>query len=475
MTGVQTCALPIFFHRLRPVLLTRLARAANPDEALVALDGFLRGLPSGVQIFSLFEANPPLVDLIVDIAATAPSLAQYLSRHSRVLDAVIGGAFFAPWPGRAALHAELAGNLAAATDYEVRLDSARLWMQEMHFRIGVHHLRGLIDGFEAGKLYADLAGAVIAALWPVVVANFAARHGTPPGRGAVVIGMGSLGAGRLNAGSDLDLLVIYDAPGVDISTGARPLPTRQYYARLTQAMVTALTAQLPSGRLYQVDMRLRPSGRQGPVATSLASFQSYQQTEAWSWEHLALTRARVVAGPADLAEAVEAFRRALLVQKGRVASLCADVVDMRARLAVARPGAKPGTKPGSVAWDAKFGAGHLMDVELLAQMLGLMAGSPARGVEQQLAAGVNAALVSQTEKTALLDAYTLCWRLQAASRLLSDLPLDPAGLGEGGRAFVLRETGQVQPGDLTAQLERATAAADLVIGAVLQRGGGQID
>ena len=116
-----------------------------------------------------------------------------------------------------------------------------------------------------------------------------------------------------------------------------------------------------------------------------------------------------------------------------------------------------------------------MDVELLAQMLGLMAGSPARGVEQQLAAGVNAALVSQTEKTALLEAYTLCWRLQAVSRLLSDLPLDPAGLGEGGRAFVLRETDQRQPADLTAQLQRVTAAADMVIGTVLQRGGGQID
>ena len=116
-----------------------------------------------------------------------------------------------------------------------------------------------------------------------------------------------------------------------------------------------------------------------------------------------------------------------------------------------------------------------MDVELLAQMLGLMAGSPARGVELQLAAGVNAALVSQTEKTALLEAYTLCWRLQAVSRLLSDPPLDPAGLGEGGRAFVLRETDQGQPADLTAQLQRVTAAADMVIGTVLQRGGGQID
>jgi glutamate-ammonia-ligase adenylyltransferase len=139
------------FRRLRPVLLKRLSRAANPDEALVALDGFLAGLPSGVQIFSLFEANPSLVDLIIDIAATAPALARYLARNARVLDGVIGGSFFAPWPGTAVLTGDLAAKLTEAPDYERKLDAARAWMKEWHFRIGVHHLRGLIDGFEAGK------------------------------------------------------------------------------------------------------------------------------------------------------------------------------------------------------------------------------------------------------------------------------------------------------------------------------------
>ncbi|MFL2443762.1 hypothetical protein, partial [Bacillus thuringiensis] len=145
------------FQRLRPMLLHCLARAANPDEALLAFDGFLSGLPAGVQIFSLFEANPPLVDLIVDIAATAPMLARYLSRNADVLDAVIGGSFFAPWPGAAALTAALAAKMAEVPDYERKLDAARRWMKEWHFRVGVHHLRGLIEAVEAGKLYADLA------------------------------------------------------------------------------------------------------------------------------------------------------------------------------------------------------------------------------------------------------------------------------------------------------------------------------
>ncbi|MEO8241291.1 MAG: glutamine-synthetase adenylyltransferase [bacterium] len=447
------------FKRLRPGLLTRINRAANPDEALVALDGFLAGLPAGVQIFSLFDANPQLVDLIIDVASTAPALARHLARNAGVFDAVIGGSFFAAWPGRVALTTALAAQLAGAADYEQALDAARVWAREWHFRVGVHHLRGLIDGFEAGKQYADLAEAVVAGLWPVVVANFAAKHGPPPGRGAVVVGMGSVGAARLNAQSDLDLIVIYDAAGTEASDGPRSLAARPYYARLTQAMVTALTAQMAEGRLYEVDMRLRPSGRQGPVATSIESFASYQRGEAWTWEHLALTRARVLAGEAPLAAEVEALRQMVVAEKGRGETVRQDVADMRLRLAEA--------KPGMGAWEAKLGPGKMMDVELMAQMMALRAGSPARGVERQLAAGVTAGELSQMEETSLRSAYTLCWQLQAASRLLSDRVVDPEALGDGARGFLLRETGETEATGLTVRLAKVAAAADQVISARL--------
>jgi len=324
----------------------------------------------------------------------------------------------------------------------------------------VHHLRGLIDAAEAGRQYADLAEVVVATLWTPVIAEFATRHGPPPGRGAVALGMGSLGAGRLHAASDLDLIVIYDAAGVEASDGPRPLATRPYYARLTQALVSALSAQMSQGRLYEVDMRLRPSGRQGPVATSIESFTAYQRDEAWTWEHLALTRARVVAGEAQIAAGFESFRAALLSEKSGQARIIPDVMEMRERLA----GAKPAIAP----WEAKLGPGRLQDIELTAQTAALMAGSPARDVAGQLAAGEALGWLSAADAQVLSDSYALFWKVRAAGKLLSDKPLDLDAVGDGARAFVLRETGQASVADLSTAFAAAWRNAGAVIERVLQ-------
>ncbi|WP_132950418.1 glutamine-synthetase adenylyltransferase [Rhodovulum bhavnagarense] len=450
------------FKRLEPDLLARLSKAARPIEAFAAFDGFLKGLPAGVQLFSLFEANPQLIDLIIDITSVSPELAQYLSRNAGVLDAVIGGDFFQDWPGRARLTSLLAARLMAAKDYEGQLDAARSWAKEWHFRIGVHFLRGLIDATEAGREYADLAEAVLSVLWPHVVAQFTAKHGTPPGKGAVVLGMGSLGAGALTAKSDLDLIVIYDADGVETSLGRRPLASRVYYAKLTQALVTALTAPMAEGKLYEVDMRLRPSGNQGPVATSLQSFRNYQRDEAWTWEHLALTRARAVAGEADLAKEVELFRQGLLADKADATRTLAGVVDMRRRLAEA--------KPAKSAWDGKQGPGRGQDIELIASAAALISANPATGVSNQLAAGVEAGLLLSSEAAILTESYGLLRKVQGAARLISDSALDPATLGESGRAFLLRGTGAADAAGLEVRLAAARDAAAGVIDAVIERG-----
>ncbi len=449
------------FERLKPDLLARLQKAANPDEAIAQFDRFLAGLPAGVQVFSLFNANPQLVDLIVDIAATAPGLALYLGHNAQVFDAVIGGGFFTPWPGTKALTEELARRLENLGDYEAKLDDARRWMKEWHFRIGVHHLRDLISADESGLEYAGLADAVLSALWPVIVAEFGRKHGPPPGKGAVVIGMGSLGSERLTAASDLDLIMIYDSDGVEASDGRRPLPSRTYYARLTQALVTAVTAPMAEGRLYEIDMRLRPSGRQGPVATSLDAFRSYQQTEAWTWEHLALTRARAVVGDPALAEAVEAFRRDLLAGPSDPVKVLADVAEMRERIASA--------KPVRGDWEAKLGAGRMQDIELLAQSAALIAGDPERQIPSQLAAGKRIGWLTAQDITRLCDSYDLMWSLQSAARLLTGDVLDLDLAGEGGTNFVLRETAAKDVAALADQLQCLSGLAGEVIDKALGR------
>ena len=446
------------FNRIRPEILRRLAETARPDEALRAFDGFLAGLPAGVQLFSLFEANPQLIDLLVDIAGTSPALAKYLSRNASVFDAVIGGDFFADWPGVAALSAELADVLRREADYERKLDAARRWAKEWHFRIGVHHLRGLIDGAQAGQHYAELAEANLSALWPEVVAQFATKHGAPPGRGGMVLGMGSLGAARLTSSSDLDLIVIYDAEGVEASEGRRPLAARAYYARLTQALVTAMTAPMAEGRLYEVDMRLRPSGTKGPVATSWQSFENYQRNEAWVWEHLALTRARRVAGSETLAEDVEQLRRELLGQRTG-AEVLGEVAKMRARIAAAKSPEGP--------LDAKIGPGRMQDIELFAQAGALIEGCTVRDTAEGLAAAARVGVLDANGAAEMTEAYALQGRLQMASRLLSEVPLAPDTLTGGGAGFVLRECGAETLDELQARLAELRGFADRAITAAL--------
>ncbi len=447
------------FERLKPGLLARLATSAKPDEALQAFDGFLAGLPAGVQLFSLLKANPQLGDLLIDIVTTSPKLARHLSRNAGVFDAVIGGDFFSDWPGQTALVASLNDELSVEADYEARLDKTRRWAREWHFRIGVHLLRGLIGADTAGVQYADLARAVLTVLWPVVIDQFARRYGPPPGRGAVILGMGSLGAGLLTATSDLDMLVIYDADGVDTSAGKRPLASRQYYARLTQAMITAMTAPMSQGKLYEVDMRLRPSGNKGPVATSLASFENYQKNEAWVWEHLALTRGQVVAGPTALADDVEKMRQTVLAAGQDMQKILHDVAEMRDRIAAAKT-------PHGV-WDAKIGPGRLQDIELLAQAGALIAGQAARDIPAGLAAVQAAGVITPPLKDVLSDAYEKCWALQCVTRLLSSAPIDTETLGQAGASFLCRSLGRDTIADLEAQMNQTYTQAGRIIATAL--------
>jgi glutamate-ammonia-ligase adenylyltransferase len=446
---------------LEPLIFKSLAAAASPDEALAEFDRFLSGLPGGVQILSLFESNPALLDLIVEICAAAPRLAGYLGRNSRVIDALLDQHFFEPLPDVETLTADITQQLAAEDDYERKLDAARRWSKEYAFRVGVQMLRGLADAAEAGRGFSAVAEASLRGLTPAVEAEFSRRYGAPPGRGAVVVAMGKLGSREMTATSDLDLIVIYDAAGAEASEGKRPLPVAVYYARFTQMLISAMTAPTAEGALYEIDMRLRPSGRQGTVATSLASFRRYQAEDAWTWEHMALTRARTVAGDASLATDVDAAIAEVIEAPRDPVKTLADIAEMRARVAEAKATDDP--------WEVKNARGGLLDIEFAAQagalVKGLAGGDPPAMMLRRLA---QAGWLSAADCDALTEAHHLLFTVQQVARIALDGALTPDRAGEGLRQALIRATDVETFEELAARLAEAEAEADAVVGRLLQ-------
>ncbi len=349
---------------LTPALLEALSGTANADAALVNFDQFLQGLPAGVQLFSLFHANPGLLDLVAEIMGGAPRLATHLSRQPILFDGVLTPGFLDPLPPAPALAEDLAAALEGAGNYEDMLDITRRWAADRKFQVGIQVLRHISDASATGPALTNIAEVLIRALQPRVEDEFARRHGRIPGGAIAIVGLGKLGGREMTTGSDLDLIFVYDCPqGRQASDGARPLPVGQYYARLSQRFIAALTVLTGEGRLYEVDLRLRPSGMAGPIATSLHAFQSYHLESAWTWEHMALTRARVVSGAAALATAVTDIVRDVLTRPRDAGKLVNDVAEMRSRVAREHGAAEP--------WDVKYVRGGLMDLEFICQYLQL--------------------------------------------------------------------------------------------------------
>ncbi len=350
-------------ERLLPYLLDALSNTGEADGALMKFDDFLSKLPSGVQLLSLFQANPWLLELVVEIMGIAPALAAELSHRPVLLDAVLSPDFFNPLPATDLLRQSLAEALARGRDFQDVLDLARVWANEQRFRIGVQLLRATIDGSAAGAAMTRVAEATLHELLARVEADFAIRHGRIPGGRLSVIGMGKLGGGELTFTSDLDMIFVYDAPADAASDGPRSLSPSHYYARLSQTFINALTALTAEGRLFEVDMRLRPSGSAGPVAVSLVAFDTYQHASAWTWEHMALTRARPIVGDATLNERIAAIIRDVLTKPRDETQLLRDVADMRQRLRK--------EFGADNMWSVKHCPGGLVDAEFVCQYLEL--------------------------------------------------------------------------------------------------------
>ena len=346
---------------LMPALLGALASTADPDTAFRKLDEFLGGLPSGIQPFLLLHDNPGLLTQLAEILGSAPRIAAHLSRYPTLLEGLISGELHQRVPDRDELSDDLDGTLASSADSRAVLDGVRRWQHEREFQVGMQILRGDVAADRLSGALSDIADTTIAALLSREQQEFAARHGTVPGATFAVLGLGKLGSREMTFDSDLDVVFVYGAPdGVNVqSDGAQGLAASHYYARFSQRLTNALSAHTAEGRLYEIDTRLRPSGDSGPIATEAAAFRRYHEKDAWTWEHMALTRARPVAGDRELCATVMDGIRAVLCAPRDADTLLADVASMRERVDKERHTENR--------WRLKHVRGGVLDLEFIAQ------------------------------------------------------------------------------------------------------------
>ncbi|MDE2380345.1 bifunctional [glutamine synthetase] adenylyltransferase/[glutamine synthetase]-adenylyl-L-tyrosine phosphorylase [Bradyrhizobium sp.] len=353
------------FIEFVPALIDGLAHAEEPDGAVVVFDQFLQALQRGGRLITLLSQNRDLVALVALVLGAAPRLGEMLARQPQLMDGLIDPRFFGAMPDKQELSARLAATVKDADSYEEFLDRLRLFGQESLFLIGTRILSGTVSAQQASTAFADVAEGIVHTVHGLVADRFAAQHGRIKGQETAIIAMGRLGSREMTASSDLDLILLYDFDGEHPdSDGPKSLQGAHYFARFTQRLISAFTTRTNYGVLYEIDMRLRPSGRAGPVASSIASFADYQAQEAWTWEHMALTRARVVSASPEFCARIEAVIRDVLTRQRDRLAIAHDVADMRRAIAQ--------EKGETDHWDLKYAAGGTIDIDFIAQYLQLV-------------------------------------------------------------------------------------------------------
>ncbi|MEA1831967.1 bifunctional [glutamine synthetase] adenylyltransferase/[glutamine synthetase]-adenylyl-L-tyrosine phosphorylase [Methylobacterium durans] len=434
---------------LVPALMQALGGTPDPDAALDALDRAFGRMPAAVELLTILRSHERLRLLFADLLGTAPRLADTVAFSPHVLDAVIDPAFVDPTTDPGLLAEQYRGLVGAPGSHEEFLDRSRDAARQLRFVTGARLLSGILTPEGAGQAFAGIAEAAVAASLDAVSEAFRAEHGTVPNGRVAVLGFGRLGSCQLTAESDLDLVVLYDFdPENRTSTGPRPLDAAVAYNRLTQRLVAALTVPTRRGGLYEVDLRLRPGGGQGMIAAQLRSFRSYALEEAELWEHMALTRARVIAGDADLGAEVAEVIRTIVCQPRDPATVNRAVREMRALVAREKGDAGP--------LDLKLAPGGLLDLDFLAQALVLghaaahpdLAGRDAPGVLRRAA---DHGLLSEDVAERLCAAYRLFDDVHHWQRLMVEG--DPTAAAPVALARLAAATGMPDARALTAQLD----------------------
>ncbi|HUD28871.1 MAG TPA: bifunctional [glutamine synthetase] adenylyltransferase/[glutamine synthetase]-adenylyl-L-tyrosine phosphorylase [Novosphingobium sp.] len=402
------------FEAIRPDLLAAFAAAPDPERLLARWEELLGNLPTAINLFNLLEARPALIDLLARILGLAPPLADALARRADLLDPLIDASAF-DLPGTVAeLTAELA-RFEPGDDYERKLDAVRRKVGELRFKLGVQLIEGANDPLEIGHALARIAEAALVVLTDAAVAEFRAVHGAVPGSEMLVLGLGRMGGGVLTHASDLDLIYLFSGDFQAESDGRRPLGATHYYNRLSQRAISALSVATAQGALFEVDTRLRPSGEQGPPAASLDSFERYQREQAWTWEHMALCRARPLYGSAEGREALAGIVRAVLTEPREPGKLRADVLEMRAKMARHKPAKGP--------LDVKLLRGGLVDLEFIVHFVQLREHGPA--LHPDLGEAVRDLAAAGLLPAALIGAHDALTRLLVAGRLLAPDAQEP--------------------------------------------------
>ncbi len=349
-----------------PDLLSAFSATHSPDAALNRFDTFLSQLPAGVQLFSLLQSNPSLLGLLARIIGLAPALSSILAKAPGLWDTVLSSQFFASPENTETLRLQLKTLLSTARDYQDKLDFVRRFYAEQKFRTGVLMLEGLATAGEIGASLSVVTDVILQELIPIVEQDFAAKHGgfDTSTHGIAVLALGKYGGAELTHTSDIDIIFLYENAGDGISSdGKKPLYSNVYYTRLAQHIVTAITALTPEGRLFEVDTRLRPSGNQGPLAVMITTFEDYYRSAAWSWEFLALTRARIIRAPAKLESEIQQVITSAIIAGPPDVDLANETKSMREKLR---------TQFGTPnMWEVKHTRGGLVDIEFICQFLTL--------------------------------------------------------------------------------------------------------
>ena len=399
-----------------PELLAAAARSDAPDASLPRGLALLQAIARRTSYLALLEEQPAALARLVDVTARSALLSERLAAHPLLLDELLDSRAAGAVPDEAAIVAMVADAAAASPDgdTEATLVALTELRQAIGFRIALALLGQRLPPVDAAARLATLAEAITGVALGLARSDVAAAHGVVPGAGLAVIGYGSLGGRELGFGSDLDLVFLHDAAADAVSDGARPLDAGRGFARVAQKLVGLMGLVSAAGKLYEVDVRLRPDGAKGMLVSSLDSFDDYQRDRAWTWERQALVRARPVAGDAGVAAKFEAVRARTLARGGDAAAIREDVIAMRRRMRGELDRSRPSR------FDLKQGEGGLVDLEFLlqAQVLQHAATTPALLAPRDTPALLRAIATAGTLPAGTVDA------LAAAHARLLSLGLD---------------------------------------------------